>query len=270
MSFCVDTSIAIRAPAAAVWDFAAVPEHWTASNPAEHFGLRFASADDRPGPGVEFVQRESVAGLKCELHGRFHHFERPRRAFWTGIATYRLLGGLLRVRLPEGGVLLLDERDDGTHVAHNVFIDFPDSVIGRIARWLFVRRLDGWQAVFDHAQRELRFFKQQVEARQNANPHFGAHQTSDPARARNAAPAPRTSPTRGNNPTQEDNMLEFEVKDMTCDHCASRIRKALNSADAQAKIEIDVPAHRVRVAGALDARSAGQAIAAAGYTPVAV
>jgi copper chaperone len=69
-------------------------------------------------------------------------------------------------------------------------------------------------------------------------------------------------------PTQEKRMLEFEVKDMTCDHCAARITKALQAADAGVSVDIDVPAHRVRVVGALDADSARKAIVATGYTPV--
>lgn len=65
-------------------------------------------------------------------------------------------------------------------------------------------------------------------------------------------------------------MLEFEVKDMTCDHCASSITTALRKADATSQVDFDILARRVRVAGALDAQAASQAIKAAGYSPVAV
>lgn len=65
-------------------------------------------------------------------------------------------------------------------------------------------------------------------------------------------------------------MLEFEVKDMMCDHCVSSITKALRKADSTSQVEFDLLARRVRVAGALDAQAAGQAIKAAGYTPVVV
>ena len=63
-------------------------------------------------------------------------------------------------------------------------------------------------------------------------------------------------------------MLEFEVNDMTCSHCSARITKALQTADAGASVEVDVPSRRVRVSGALDAQQAARAIAEAGYTPV--
>lgn len=164
MFLTVDTSIAIRAAPEAIWDFACAPENWTASNPTEHFGLRFDSPDNLPYAGVTFVQQESVAGLRAVLHGRFHYMDRPRLAFWTGTATYRLLGGLCTVRLPEGGVLSMVEGGDVVRVAHDVYIDFPESTFGRFCLWFFQRYLNGKQAVYDHTFRELRYFKEQLEA----------------------------------------------------------------------------------------------------------
>jgi copper chaperone len=64
-------------------------------------------------------------------------------------------------------------------------------------------------------------------------------------------------------------MVTFEVNDMTCGHCVSTIMKALKATDHEAKIEIDLPTHRVRVepvtAGAADLAAA---IKDAGYTAV--
>jgi hypothetical protein len=163
MFLTVDTSITIRAAADAVWDYACKPENWTASNPTEHFGLTFDSPDNLPHAGVTFTQRESVAGIRAVLHGRFHYMDRPRLAFWTGTAAYRVLGGVLTVRLPEGGVLSLVEDQDGVRLAHNVYIDFPDSLWGRFCLWLFQSYLNGRQALYDHSFRELRFFKERLE-----------------------------------------------------------------------------------------------------------
>jgi len=164
MFLAVDTSITIRAAPEAIWDYASRPENWTASNPREHFGLRFDSTDNLPHAGVTFVQHESVAGARAVLYGRFHYMDRPRLAFWTGTATYRLLGGLLTVRVPEGGVLSMAQGEDGVQVAHNVYIDFPESPFGRFCSWYFQRYMDGRQAVYDHTFRELRYFKEQLEA----------------------------------------------------------------------------------------------------------
>jgi hypothetical protein len=163
MFLTVDTSITIHAAPEEIWDYACKPENWTASNPEEHFGLRFDSEDNLPHTGVTFTQRESVAGVRAILHGRFHYVDRPCLAFWTGTAGYRLLGGLIRVRLSEGGVLSLTAGKDGAQLTHNVYIDFPESLWGRFCHWFFQKHLNGWQAVYDHTFRELRYFKKQLE-----------------------------------------------------------------------------------------------------------
>jgi len=163
MFLTVDTHITIRAAPEAIWDFACKPENWTASNPTEHFGLRFDSPDNLPHAGVTFTQRESVAGVRAVLHGRFHYVDRPSLAFWSGTAAYRLFGGLLTVRLPEGGVLSITKADDGVQLMHNVHMNFPDSLWGKFCLWFFQRHMNGWQAVYDHTFRELRYFKEQLE-----------------------------------------------------------------------------------------------------------
>ena len=66
-------------------------------------------------------------------------------------------------------------------------------------------------------------------------------------------------------------MIAFEVKDMTCGHCASTITKALKAIDQNASVTVDLARHLVMV----DATTAGakelqNAIAEAGYTPVPV
>jgi hypothetical protein len=168
MFLAVDTSITIRAAPEAIWDFASRPENWTASNPREHFGLRYFSPDNLPHERTEFEQLESVAGLRATLRGRFHYLDRPRLAFWSGIATYRLLGGLIRVRLAEGGVLRTVREGGATRLSHDVYIDFPDSTWGRFVRWAFERLLAGRQAVYDHAYRELEYFKTKLDDRSGA------------------------------------------------------------------------------------------------------
>ena len=64
-------------------------------------------------------------------------------------------------------------------------------------------------------------------------------------------------------------MITFEVNDMTCGHCVSTITKALKAADSDAKVQIDLETHRVRVEPAsADAEELADAIKEAGYTPV--
>jgi len=66
-------------------------------------------------------------------------------------------------------------------------------------------------------------------------------------------------------------MLAFEVNDMSCGHCVGAITKALKEADPDARVEVDLPAHRVLVQPAVaSAEALEEAIREAGYTPVAV
>jgi len=62
-------------------------------------------------------------------------------------------------------------------------------------------------------------------------------------------------------------MAEFRVDDMTCSHCVATITKAVKSLDESAKIEIDLPAKRVRVESPLGAAKVANAIRDAGFTP---
>ena len=62
-------------------------------------------------------------------------------------------------------------------------------------------------------------------------------------------------------------MIEFQVNDMTCGHCAGVITKAVAEIDAAAKVEIDLPTHRVRITGTEALTEVEAAIREAGYTP---
>ena len=64
-------------------------------------------------------------------------------------------------------------------------------------------------------------------------------------------------------------MLEFNVNDMTCNHCVSAVTKAVKEAAPGSTVEIDLDSHRVRIDGATSADAIAEAIREAGYTPVA-
>lgn len=64
-------------------------------------------------------------------------------------------------------------------------------------------------------------------------------------------------------------MIEFNVPDMTCGGCASRIRRALAEVAPDATLDIDVARRRVRVASpatGVDTQALRVAVARAGYT----
>lgn len=62
-------------------------------------------------------------------------------------------------------------------------------------------------------------------------------------------------------------MLELELKDMSCGHCAGVIRKTIMAVDDAAQIDIDVPSQKVRIESDEDAEAFISALRAAGYPP---
>ena len=62
-------------------------------------------------------------------------------------------------------------------------------------------------------------------------------------------------------------MIELEVGDMTCGHCASAITRAVKEVDAAARCEVDLDGKRVRIESSHAAAEFREAIAEAGYTP---
>ncbi len=144
-----------------IWEFAYNPANWTASNPQEHRGLVFHAKENRPATGVTFEQKEYVAGIYAVLRGQVLYAKSPNVCVWTGIAAYKLYG--FTIHIPEGGTAQLTETKDGIVMSHDVFMDFPDSLFGKIAFWYFKTIRKGEQAVFDHTQRELDYFKKKLE-----------------------------------------------------------------------------------------------------------
>ncbi len=66
-------------------------------------------------------------------------------------------------------------------------------------------------------------------------------------------------------------MIHFDVNDMSCGHCVASITQAVKTVDPAADVQVDLANHRVAIASsAAAAGRLGAAIAAAGFTPVAV
>ena len=62
-------------------------------------------------------------------------------------------------------------------------------------------------------------------------------------------------------------MIEFNVQDMTCGHCAGRITKAIAGVDANAKVDIKIEGRIVSVESNATVDELAEAITDAGYTP---
>ena len=60
-------------------------------------------------------------------------------------------------------------------------------------------------------------------------------------------------------------MLEFEVKDMSCSHCAGSVTKAVKLVDPAAQVEVDLGSKKVKVGSSADRALFAKAITEAGY-----
>jgi copper chaperone len=64
-------------------------------------------------------------------------------------------------------------------------------------------------------------------------------------------------------------VLQYQVPDMSCDHCVKAITRAVTDSIPGVSVQIDLPNHRVTVTGTEDKRVVENAIRGAGYTPTA-
>ena len=62
-------------------------------------------------------------------------------------------------------------------------------------------------------------------------------------------------------------MLELTLPTMTCGHCVGVVTQAIQQADLQAQVEVDLPNNRVRVHTTVQRETIVAAIDAAGYVP---
>lgn len=64
-------------------------------------------------------------------------------------------------------------------------------------------------------------------------------------------------------------MLEFDIQNLSCNHCARAVTEAVREVDPQAKVEVDLGRRHVRVDTAADRERVTAALADAGYPPAA-
>lgn len=62
-------------------------------------------------------------------------------------------------------------------------------------------------------------------------------------------------------------MHQFNLPDMSCGHCVAAITQALQAADAQARVQVDLASKTARVDSALPRGPLAAALTEAGFTP---
>ena len=60
-------------------------------------------------------------------------------------------------------------------------------------------------------------------------------------------------------------MIELTLPDMTCQHCVRSVTETVQQVDAQARLQIDLPAHRVQIESTRPAEVFKEALAEEGY-----
>ncbi|WP_298232654.1 heavy-metal-associated domain-containing protein [uncultured Azohydromonas sp.] len=64
-------------------------------------------------------------------------------------------------------------------------------------------------------------------------------------------------------------MIEFTLPTMTCGHCVKTVTETVQRLDAAAKLDVDLPTHKVRIDSQLPADTFAKALDEEGYTPAA-
>ena len=57
----------------------------------------------------------------------------------------------------------------------------------------------------------------------------------------------------------------LNVEKMSCNHCVRSVTKAVQALDAEAKVDVDLAAGKVRISGQVDAEAAARAIREEGF-----
>jgi copper chaperone len=60
-------------------------------------------------------------------------------------------------------------------------------------------------------------------------------------------------------------MIEMTLPTMTCGHCVKAVTAAVQQVDAEARVQIDLPTHSVRIESAVPAERFERALADEGY-----
>ena len=62
-------------------------------------------------------------------------------------------------------------------------------------------------------------------------------------------------------------MIEMTLPTMTCGHCARTVTETVHRVDAGARLQIDLPTHKLRIESALPPQAFADALAEEGYAP---
>lgn len=62
-------------------------------------------------------------------------------------------------------------------------------------------------------------------------------------------------------------MIQFNIPQMSCGHCARAVTEAVQEVDPQAKVDVDLATKKVSVESQAERQKLADALAEAGYAP---
>jgi copper chaperone len=65
----------------------------------------------------------------------------------------------------------------------------------------------------------------------------------------------------------EPHMIELTLPTMTCNHCVKTVTATVQKVDANAKLQVDLPTHKVQIESGQPADAFRSALADEGYAP---
>jgi copper chaperone len=65
----------------------------------------------------------------------------------------------------------------------------------------------------------------------------------------------------------EPAMIELTLPTMTCNHCVKTVTATVQKVDAQARLQVDLPTHKVQIDSTRAAEEFRTALTAEGYAP---
>ncbi len=65
-------------------------------------------------------------------------------------------------------------------------------------------------------------------------------------------------------------MIEMTLPTMTCGHCVKTVTETVHRVDASARLQVDLPTHKVQIESTTPAKAFADALTDEGYAPAAV
>ena len=222
---------------------------------AEAVGIERYAAQVLPGEKAEHVRRETQAGRTVAMVGDGINDAPALAAASVGIA----MAGGTDVAMHTAGITLMRGEPglvaDAIEVSHRTYRKIRQNL-----GWAFVYNVVGIPlAAFGLLNPMLAGAAMALSSVSVVSNALLLRRWQGAA-SLTSTPGAFVPPSKG-----ENTMYELTVEGMSCGHCVGRVTKSVQGVDAAAKVEIDLPAKKVRIDSGADLERIAAAIDEAGY-----